>query len=97
MPTDDAINRWLTEHVLGWKLRMAPTPDFLTWEGFGLLLTVIAAAGRFSEVSFIPAIGAYQAAVTGPALRVPGVAKDHDPRRALMLAAAKAYGYEEGA
>ena len=105
----DAMTRFLAEKALGWEptgdewrvLGMYPgrafdyghasTPDLASWEGFGLLLTALAKAGRE------PVIGHLLRPIEGwhVVIRSGGEALGPDPRVALALAAAKAYGYKE--
>ena len=110
MPTDAEIGKFLTERVLGWELEFdldipfppgavwptRPTPDFLTWDGFGLLLTALVKAGREPQIgSDYDVVGpCKQGAYVNDDEGWPVLVIDPDPCRALMLAAAKAYGME---
>ena len=100
--TDAEINRAITKEVLGWRLvhyspmdgkdywshpgGMAPTPDYLTWDGFGLLWEALVLAGRKPALTYNGVL------VDGaPVVWIIG---NRTPQRALMLAAASAYGME---
>ena len=105
MPTDAEITAFLCEKVLGWVATPQSEgvadpslawrdsegwpkrdPDFLTWAGFGLLWEALM-KGKKEVVVNGNEFGAIARA--GPYTN-PGV--DPDPKRALMLAAFKAYG-----
>lgn len=102
MPSDAEIARFLCERVLGWEgprmYSYAPTPDFLSWAGFGLLLTALAEARRLRSLTYEElTLGQWTAsafAILPTYGKYPREHTDPDPRRALMLAAAKAYGVE---
>ena len=62
---DAEINRAIVQKVLGWELELVrpdgawwkldiptPTPDFLTWDGFGLLLEAIQRQGQDVYLGF---------------------------------------------
>ena len=109
MPTDAEIGKFLTERVLGWELEFdlgipfppgavwptRPTPDFLTWDGFGLLLTALADQDNIPDMNhgwegdWLAVLESRQHEDARGCL-----GRDPDLRRALMLAAAKAYGME---
>lgn len=101
MPTNAEITTFLCREVLGWRIAPEPedewldiegyyrvTPEFLTWVGFGLLIEALVKAKKEvvvngNEFGAIARVGPYTN---------PGV--DPDPKRALMLAAARACGME---
>ena len=106
----ETLTRFLIERVLGWPWttgegplggwwwrtdwgeRIFHPPDFTTWEGFGMLLTALAERQ--------PSLVVYESRSEASVLDVHGeyhLAISLDPRRALVLAALKAYGFEEEA
>ena len=107
----ETLTRFLIERVLGWPWttgegplggwwwrtdwgeRIFHPPDFTTWEGFGMLLTALAAAGKE------PVVGHLLRPIEGwhVVVRPSGEGLHSDPRVALVLATAKAYGFEEEA
>ena len=111
MATEDAMPRFLVERVLGWPWtpddgplgggwwrtdwgeRIFHPPDFTTWEGFGLLLTALAKAGRAPSIE---GYGDLWEVVLFEEYHTPHKVTRDSPQRALMLAAAKAYGWKEG-
>lgn len=78
--------------------RLTPTPDFHTWEGFGLLLTALTKLRHVRALVYGEVLP-WQWTVYVHCGNLDDVQVVIDPNlpRALMLAAAKAYGYEEGA
>lgn len=71
------------------------TPDFLTWDGFGLLLTALAKPERSPGLDYEADIpNQWTAYVYGDNHEFPMVAIDPDPKRALMRATARAYNME---
>ena len=104
MPTDAEITTFICMRVLRWEpwgegkwycfnpgkghRSVRPTPDFLAWAGFGLLWEALM-KGKKEVVVNGNEFGAI--ARVGPYTN-PGV--DPDPKRALMLAAARACGME---
>ena len=108
----EAMTWFLCEKVLGWepwgdgrwychnpgrgRRALRRTPDFTTWEGFGLLLTALAkdnkrpAIWHNSDGWNVEVEAQWNVAVEEPRL----TSRD-DPRVALALAAAQAYGYKE--
>jgi len=92
MPTDNEIARFLTERVLGWRLAPEPgddgyygeIPDFLSWDGFGLLLEALVHDWTLSYHQFDDDVAVV---VVGAASAI-----ENSLPRALMMAAFKAYG-----
>lgn len=101
----NAMSRFLAEKVMGWepwgdgrwychnpgrrRRALQRTPDFATWDGFGLLMTALAAAGKNPAIWYDT--DGWNAEI-GPHLVI-----DPDLRVALALAAARAYGWKEEA
>ena len=88
--TPNGLDHWTLEYK-GSTLVRGPsdTPNFLSWDGFGLLLTALAKAGKRPAVIHDIYEGATWAGLVRSAETF-----DPDPKRALMLAAARAYGME---
>lgn len=100
---------WGDEYTETWNWSGAPTrdtevsiptkqspptphlPDLASWEGFGLLLTALAKDGKE------PVVGHLLRPIEGwhVVVRPSGEGLHSDPRTALVLAAARAYGFEE--
>ena len=92
-------DRWPGE-ISQWAVHPDPAvgmkrvPDFLTWEGFGLLWEALVIPGE-QDVELTgwgaPSGNKATARIVGKRF---GRERDPDPCRALMLAAARAYGME---
>lgn len=107
--TDAEINRALTEKVLGWKGEFnrpdgvwwqrdipTPTPDFLTWDGFGLLVEALVDRGRKPQIGsdYDVAGSCKSGAYVNDASGFPLLVVESDLRRALRDAACRAFGIE---
>ena len=107
MPTDAEITAFLCERALGWEpwadgrwyckdhgkghRAVKRTPDFLAWAGFGLLWE------HLNKTQHEVHVCRYEDGdCDGMVLNEQGLYASHDPdpKRALMLAAARAYGME---
>ena len=104
MATDNEIARFLCERVVRPYHALMPYMcdtanggcchiDFTTWDGFGLLLTALAKAGRAPSIE---GYGDLWEVVLFEEYHTPHKVTRDSPQRALMLAAAKAYGWKEG-